>query len=584
MPLIPEALLDEIQGRTDIAELIGRYVPLKRAGRHFKANCPFHKERTPSFHVNTDKQIFHCFGCGVGGNVFGFQMQQERVTFPDAVRQLAQQAGVVIPDEPAHLERSEREPLLELVEKACRFYERSLAHPRAGSAAHQYLRSRGVTAKTIEAFRLGAAPDGWDGLWQAAKKSRVAEEMIERAGLIMPGSRGWRDRFRQRVMFPIQDVRGRVIGFGGRSVADQEPKYLNSPDTVVYSKGRHLFGLRQAKEAIGNAREAIVVEGYFDCVLVWQFGIEQVVSPLGTAFTAEQARLLRRFTDHVVLAFDADAAGEAATLRGIDVLIEAGFHIRVAQLPAGVDPDEYLRAHGAEAFQRLLAQGLSMIEWLIHTATARHPLRSADARVEAAQAVLPTVAKVPNAMLRTEYLRVVAERLHLDEAAVREELARAKPRAASAIASAGSPAASPRARLQRPEELLVALIIDEPSRWNAVKDEACLAFISDERLRRVLAVVRAQQEAGAASMTPAQLISRLTEDGIGSLVSELAELAQAVPNRDDAFRSCVARLRLEARKRQRDVLLTQLKTAEQQRGHEREVDELLTSIQILNKG
>ena len=583
MPLIPDRVLDDIQSRVDIAEVIGRYVPLKRAGRHFKALCPFHKERTPSFHVNTDKQIFHCFGCGVGGNVFGFLMQQERVTFPEAVRQLAQQAGVLIPDELARLERSEREPLLDIVEKACRFYERGLAHPRAGAVARQYLRSRGVMAKTIEAFRLGAAPDSWDGLWQAAKKSRMAEGLMERAGLIVPGSQGWRDRFRQRVIFPIQDVRGRVIGFGGRSLAGQEPKYLNSPETVVYSKGRHLFGLRQAKEAIGKVREAVVVEGYFDCVIVWQFGIEQVVSPLGTAFTAEQARLLRRFTDHVVLAFDPDAAGEAATLRGIDILVEAGFHIRVAQLPSSVDPDEYLRAHGAEAFQRLLAQGPSMIEWLIRSATARHPLRSADARVEAAQAVLPTIAKIPDAMLRTEYIRVLAERLRLDEAAVREELARVKPRSASASASAGPPTTRPRARLQRPEDLLVALIIDDPSRWDAVKDDACLARISDERLHRVLAVVRADRETGAVSTTPAQLISRLTEDGLGPLVSELIELAQTVPNRDEAFRSCVARLRLEARKRQRDVLLTQLKTAEES-GREREVAELLTSIQTLNKG
>jgi len=583
MPLIPDRVLDDIQARLDIAEVIGRYIPLKRAGRHFKALCPFHQERTPSFHVNTDKQIFHCFGCGVGGNVFGFLMQQERVTFPEAVRQLAQHAGVVIPDEPARLERSEREPLLDIVEKACRFYERLLAHPRAGAAARHYLRSRGVTTKTVEAFRLGVAPESWDGLWQAAKKSRMAEGMMERAGLIVPGSQGWRDRFRQRVIFPIQDVRGHVIGFGGRSLAGQEPKYLNSPDTVVYSKGRHLFGLRQAKEAIGKVGEAVVVEGYFDCVIVWQFGIEQVVSPLGTAFTAEQARLLRRFTDHVVLAFDADAAGEAATLRGIDVLVEAGFHIRVAQLPSGVDPDEYLRAHGVEAFQRLLAQGPSMIEWLIRATTARHSLRNADARVEAAQAILPTVAKVSDAMLRTEYIRLVAERLRLDEAAVREELARVKPRSASASASAAAPLTSPRRRLQRPEDLLLALIIDEPSRWDAVKDDACVAQISDEYLRRVLAVVRADHETGAVATTPARLISRLTEDGLGPLVSELTELAQTVPNRDEAFRSCVARLRLEARKRQRDVLLTQLKTAEQS-GREREVAELLTSIQTLNKG
>ncbi len=236
MPLVPENVLDEIQARVDIAELIGRYVPLRRAGRHFKALCPFHQERTPSFHINTDKQIFHCFGCGVGGNVFGFLMQQDRLTFPEAVRQLADQAGVTVPDAGRSERDDQRAQVLAIVERACRYYERLLAHPQEGQVARDYLVQRGVTEETRATFRLGLAPmTGWDRLLHAAQKTKQDAALLQEAGLILRGQRGWVDRFRARLLFPIHDVRGRVVAFGGRSLANQEPKYLNSPETSVYT-------------------------------------------------------------------------------------------------------------------------------------------------------------------------------------------------------------------------------------------------------------------------------------------------------------------------------------------------------------
>ena len=416
MSLIPESVLDEIQSRTDIAELIGRYVPLKRAGRNFKANCPFHKEKTPSFMVNTDKQIFHCFGCGVGGNVFSFLMQHDRLAFPEAARQLAEQAGISVPEPSETARRESSKPLAELLQQSCRYFERRLAHPQEGQAARDYLAQRGVSEAAQRLFRLGLAPSGWRGLLAAAQKRGVSQHLLESAGLIVSNPKGAYDRFRHRLMFAIMDARGRIVGFGGRSLDGQEPKYLNSPETVLYSKGRHLFGLAQAKEAIVDRKTAVIVEGYFDCVVLAGAGIAHVVSPLGTALTVDQARLLKRYAQQVILAFDADAAGAAATLRGIDLLIEQGLQVRIAQLPSGVDPDECVRSMGRERFERLLEASVSVFETLMDTAMKRFATDRIEGKVEAAQFVLPTLAKVPDAMLRSEYVRQLAERLTLDEA------------------------------------------------------------------------------------------------------------------------------------------------------------------------
>ena len=333
MPLIPETLIDEIQARVDIAELIGRYVPLKRAGRHWKAACPFHKEKSPSFMVNTDKQIFHCFGCGVGGNSFSFLMQHDRLTFPEAVRQLAEQVGLQMPERESQASHeTQHEQLFVLMDKACQYFERMLLSPQ-GQGARSYVSKRGVSEQTRAAFRIGWAPPGWDPLLSAAKKTGMAPEPLEAAGLLVKGRSGYYDRFRNRLIFPILDMRGRVVSVGGRSLDSAEPKYLNGPESAIYTKGRHLFGLVQAKAAIAQVKTAVIVEGYFDCVVLAGAGIANVVSPLGTALTLEQARLLKRYAARVILAFAADAAGETATLRGIDVLVEAGLQVQVAQLP-----------------------------------------------------------------------------------------------------------------------------------------------------------------------------------------------------------------------------------------------------------
>lgn len=576
MPLIPDQVLDDIQSRTDIADLIGRYLPLKRAGRHFKALCPFHQERTPSFCVNTDKQIFHCFGCGAGGNVFGFLMQQERLTFPEAVKQLAEHAGVAVEAWSQAPQDGKREQCRDVLEKACRFYERLLEHPQHGRAARDYLRRRGVSAATREAFRIGCAAEGWEHLIRAARRTSVSEAALAEAGLTLQGTRGPIDRFRSRVLFPIQDARGRVVGFGGRSLSGQEPKYLNSPETPVYQKSRHLFGLAQAKEAILKERLAVVVEGYFDCVLLWQAGIRHAVSPLGTAFTPEQARLLGRYAREVVLAFDADAAGEQATVRGMDVLIEQGLSVRVAQLPPGVDPDEVVLASGPEAFRQLLEGAVNVIEFLMALAAKRFTLRHPEGKAQAAHLVLSTVAKIPDPIVRGEYMRLLAQRWQVDEAAVAATLQRvaSRPRAVRRATDEALPHGA--------ERLLAALIVDQPSRWDRVKGRPVLEAVRDARLRRLLGAVSELRATSMQEPTLAQVMSRLTEEGMGPLVGELAQLAHTVSAKDRALDECAQRLLGEARKRQMAGLREQIHQM-QQAGDPRAVTELLQTYQRLMK-
>lgn len=589
MPLIPEPVIDEIQTRTDIVELISRYVPLKRAGRHFKANCPFHTEKTPSFMVNTDKQIFHCFGCGVGGNIFSFLMQHDRLTFPEAVRQLADHAGVRLPDRDSAANDGSHARLAALMEKICRYFERMLLDPQGGKAARAYLKTRGVSERTRQQFRLGLAPSGWDRLLTAAKATGVLPEQLEAAGLLIQGRSGYYDRFRNRLMFPIQDVRGRIVGFGGRSLDGQEPKYLNGPETALYTKGHHVFGLGLAKDAIIKAKTVVVVEGYFDCVVLADAGISHVVSPLGTALTIDQARLLKRYAEQAILAFDADAAGEQATLRGIDLLVEAGLQVRVAQLPEGVDPDEYLQSYGRERFEQLLEGSASLFDVLVQSALRRFPAKDAEGTVEAAQFVLPTIAKVPDAMLRREYIRLLAERLRLDEGAVAQELGKVQPRFSAEPAhpstgqrtgtsSQAGRGSTLRRGVQGPERLLTALILDEPARWRQVTQTGLfLDEVTDPILRRILTVI-CELEATGRAATPAHVVSRLLEEGYGGLVTELVELANSVASKEEALDDCLKRLRANALSRQLAQFREQIRFAHEA-GHEVEVRRLLAEYQ-----
>jgi DNA primase len=430
----PPALLDEIRGAIDVVDLVGRFVTLRKAGVNWKGLCPFHAEKTPSFMVNPRKGIFHCFGCGAGGDAFGFLMKQDRLSFPEAVRALARTAGVALPEERRGEDDSGREDLYRVMELAARFYADTLWTP-AGERGRRYLDARGVDPEVARRFGLGLAPDAWDGLVGTMRTERVAPEILEAAGLARPrpAGGGHYDAFRNRLIFPIRDPQGRTVAFGGRAFGDDQPKYLNSPETPIYTKGNLLYAVDVARPAIRDRNRALLVEGYLDCIMAHQHGFGETVAALGTAFTPAQLGTLRRYCDEVVTFFDADVAGQKAAERAAELLepsalaptwgvnrtgtleTAGGFRVKVALLSDGHDPDTFLRTHGAAAFQERIGQSRSLLAYALDRAIAEGDgATGARARTNAFARAALMLAKVADAHEAAELSREAALKLGVD--------------------------------------------------------------------------------------------------------------------------------------------------------------------------
>jgi len=438
MALVSQSTLEQIRAANDIVDVIGAHMPLKRNGANFVCLCPFHKEKSPSFNVNPSRQIFRCFGCGKGGDVFSFVKEYENLDFMDAVRRLAERARIPLEmdnDPAARDQRSIKDQLLKLHEAITQRWQQCLAGEAAGQVARDYLERRGVSADAIREFRIGAAPEAWDDTVNWAKSKGFSPELCEAAGLILRrDSGGWYDRFRGRLMFPICDEQGRVIAFSGRVLQgdEKQAKYVNSPETPIFSKGRVLFGLDKAKRAILDAGKAILAEGQLDTIACHAAGIRNVVAPQGTAFTADQARVLKRYVDEVVLCFDGDKAGRNAVIRALDPLLAAGLAIRVASIPPPDDPDSWIRAHGAESFRTLLDRAQGVFDFHLQGLCSENDTASDRGRLVVLRSMAEAVHKTGNAVLIDTYAQRTAQRLGVDVQAVRAEFRKqavaAKPR------------------------------------------------------------------------------------------------------------------------------------------------------------
>ena len=428
---IPENILEEILSRINIVEVISEYIPLKKAGRNFRALCPFHHEKSPSFMVSPDRQIFHCFGCGESGNAFKFLMRYERMDFPEAVSLLARKAGIVLPESAKEDPRavSLSTQLFKINELALGFYTGLLASAQ-GAAAKTYLLERGLTEETIKSFRLGWAPDKWDALIEFLRSKGVGLSLMEKAGLVLPKQNGgYYDRFRQRIIFPIFDIKSRVLGFGGRimhSSDNQLAKYVNSPETPVYTKGRNLFGLNLAKEAIRQSDCAAVVEGYLDFIIPYQQGIQNLVASQGTALTEEQARLLKRYTRNVVMVYDADNAGQMAALRSLDIFIEESMEVKIVSLPQGFDPDTFVRQKGAQELKNMIENAEGLFDYKFRILKSRFNASTPEGKARISSEMLSTIGRFKDAVLKAEYLKILAQQLDVPEYSLREELGKLK--------------------------------------------------------------------------------------------------------------------------------------------------------------
>jgi DNA primase len=421
MPLYSDSVLDEVRNAVNIVSLISEYVALKKRGRNHVARCPFHTEKTPSFNVSEEKQIFMCFGCGQGGDVFRFVMLIEHLSFPEAIRFIADRHGISLPEITASSPApatSNTDILRKAMAEAVAMYHRCLIDSEEGKSALKYILERGISRETIARFHLGYSPAGGDALIQLMKNKGFSVQALEECGLVKRSEDGNRvyDNFRGRVMFPITDVQGRTVAFGARAMGDQQPKYLNSPETKLYNKSRNLYGLSFSKEAIKAQDQAILVEGYMDFVIPFQNGVENLVASLGTSLTPQQVELLGRYTREVVVSYDPDSAGLAATQRSLDLFLEGDFRVKVLRLPAGQDPDVFVRTAGAKEYQNRARESVSYLEFVLETAIQKQgSLDDPKKKVQVVNTILPYLAKLPSAVERSDYVFQFARRLGIED-------------------------------------------------------------------------------------------------------------------------------------------------------------------------
>lgn len=518
---ISKSTLETIRARLDIVDIIGASLALKRTGSTFKALCPFHKEKTPSFLVNPHRQIFHCFGCGAGGDIFSFIMQHEGMSFVDAAVMLADRAGVALDlDERDEETGVDKNALYRLNADAASFYYRTLLENPRAAAAREYLNRRHLNSDTLESFQIGYAPPDWDSVLKGASQKGYSTEQLEAAGLVLKSEKTGRvyDRFRNRIMFPISDEQGRIIGFSGRTLEQDKTtaKYVNSPETVLFKKSRVLFGMHRARRAILDQREALVCEGQIDVIRCHQEGLACAVASQGTAFTEDHARILQRYADSICLAFDPDKAGQDAAIRAARVFLEARLAVRVVELPTGEDTDSFISQHGVAAFQAYVDRARSAIGYEASILAAREDIHSEAGLLRTSRALLETVACSPDAVHREKLLQETSDILNIPVSALRENLRTTLYKKSGIVRLNQEAPPPPRRSEARPREEVelcehavhavdnpeVCALIKRYVPWDAVVDPACRS------------VLEATQEAArAACPVEAALFKRADESG-----------------------------------------------------------------------
>ena len=540
MSIIPDTAVEEVRDLSDIVDVVGDYVRLKKRGSNFVGLCPFHTEKTPSFNVNPGLGIFKCFGCGEGGDVFSFVSQVEGLSFPETVRLLADRVGVVLPEEdsPGN-EASENESIYHALRFAARFFYKALSSEDA-SAAREILKQRGILPESVKTFGIGFAPDGWEQLMTEASKAPIDVDILEKAGLVIgrkDGS-GHYDRYRYRLIFPIFSHVGKVLGFGGRIIREEdEPKYINSPETTVYSKGRVLYGLYHAKNAIRSREEAILVEGYTDVISLYQAGVQHVVASSGTALTPDQVAALGRYAKTIVLLYDADKAGLRAALRGIDLILKSGLIPYAVRLPDGEDPDSYVRSNGGPAFEAYLKDHRQhFVDFIYANAKAAGSMESPEGRAAVQRTIVQSVALIPDELVRESYLRTAASVLDIPDmqlrpvleaarrgerrAAVRQEQRQTRRGGDLIEEPALKPRTGPEKPATPPEKRLLRLMVEgglDMIEW--IMGSMPLSDFTEGPSRRMAAMLVRQYEEN--EFNRAHFLSHTVDEDIRSLTAEL---------------------------------------------------------------
>ena len=583
--MFSDDIISRVRDSVDIVELISGYVSLRKTGKNHVGLCPFHSEKTPSFNVNPDKQIFHCFGCGVGGDAFKFLELQEGLNFPDAVKSLAGKAGISLPaDSRSRTEDrkagDERAALLTIVSDAAEYFRKELDGP-AGSAARTYLAKRGVGDSTVKDFALGFARPEWDGLLRHLKQKGHSAGLMEKAGLVVKRSEGdgYYDRFRGRIIFPIRDISGNVIAFGGRVMDDSLPKYLNSPETPLYSKSNVLYCLDKAKEPGRRLGYFIIVEGYLDALACHQYGAKNAVATLGTALTDGHLRLMRRFARNLVLIFDPDPAGVKAALRGVDLFAASGMKVNVVSLPDGDDPDTFLNKQGYEAFASCLKKSVKFMDFVLGQVVKGGRVTSIDEKVEKAGEMLGIIAKLPSGIERDHYLKKTAEALDLDEAILRQEMPKQTEKYHHAAAVVTTPALGGGHR-PKAEEILIHLMLKDEAIALTLKGQINSQDFSDPLFRRVVQRVFEVLDNGGRLDTRILLIDG--DEELNKIISHYSVLETNYSDSDRNCRDCVDVIKQRDPEKKMKFLYRSIQEAET-RGDTDEVARLMREQNELGK-
>ena len=580
-----DELIEEIRINNDIVDVVSEYVRLEKRGKNYFGLCPFHREKTPSFSVESGKQIFYCFGCGKGGNVFQFVSLAEKLDYIESVRLLADRAKIVLPenDDAEQVEKAKLKQLVLNINLITARYYNEVLNSRQGEPAEAYLKKREISGNTVRKFGIGYSTDDWDNLYQYLRSEGFSDDQLLLSGLVLRSSKGTLyDRFKGRLIFPIFDIRGNVIGFGGRILDNllpkqdnQPPKYVNSPETAVYSKGKHLYALNFAKNS--DSKKLIVVEGYMDVISLHQSGINNAVASLGTALTESQGRILKKYADEIVISYDADTAGQAATQRGLDLLGEIGCNVKVLTVPDGKDPDEYIRKNGPDGFRKLADNALSLVEYKIKVLRGEQDLTGTEGKIAFLNKAAVVLSRVDNIMEREMYIKKLSREYEISEDAILSEvLRRTKPAAKQSLKIANAVEAARKvtatedeldAKLAHDERFILSLLCVDNSIYNTVKEHFNIGrmsgqltqstsgpgMFSNTENRRIAELVFSRLE-NKRDYSPAELLDAVAPEDIGKFARILKEECYC----DDNRKAILGKIRdigiLKAEKRQKQIL------------------------------
>ena len=582
---LSEEKVSEIRDRSSIQEVVSDYVTLKKTGKNYKGLCPFHSEKTPSFMVNEEKQIFHCFGCGEGGDVFTFLMKAGQFSFPQAVEELAKRYGVQLPSRELsatqNKEMAKREALFHINQIASEYFHDLLTKRREGEEGRKYLSQRGISQEVIVEHRLGTSTDRWDGLVQYLQEKKVSLELAWELGLIFPKKReGWYDAFRGRILFPIFDLHQRIVGFGGRVIREGQPKYLNSSESSIYHKGEVLYGLQVAKRYAMEKDCVIIVEGYFDLLTLHQYGLNHSVATLGTALTTQHIRILKRYTKNLITLFDADQAGVQATLRSLPLFLEEEVAGKTIVLPKGEDPDGFLRKGNLEDFGKRAERAIPLIDFFFERLMKTTDVKSIDGKVSVAKEGVALLGKIPDKIRRDFYTKALAERLDVKESFLYEML-RFPPKEPSKVGEDFRKSSMERS-FPKSEEIVVRLMVHHPEVIPTISKEGVVKEFESPILQKIAeALEDLYQRKGRLDLPEA--LANFEEDLKGRLC-EFAFQESGLEGGDQGkiLQDCIQKIREKRLKKEKGELLKRIKEAEKQQ-EEKSLVPLLKERQELAK-